>query len=229
MRRAHSRKRAVVGHRDETGERLQVVAVELGIRSGKHPEARRDGSLRHRVHGEVDHAIEPRRAAQVLGDADEAILRVLAGAKKAGGTELTGRERQVAGDRGLRRGVADFVAQHLQHPALVQVGVSELRGQDEIRIEIGAGVMRRVHPLAPIRLETIREERGSGISMSEPRVQQPPCGGDGLLELHAIGAGTFEGGRRGRHDRTLPASRRARRRAREPSPTKLERRTRVHA
>ena len=44
--------------------------------------------------------------------------------------------------------------------------------------------------------------------MSEPRVQQPPCGGDGLLELHAIGAGTFEGGRRGRRDgRRLPAAR----------------------
>ena len=77
-------KARVAGHRDETDERLQVVAVELGIRGGQHPEARRDGSLRHRVHGQVDHAIEPRRAAQVLGDADEAVLRVLAGAKKAG-------------------------------------------------------------------------------------------------------------------------------------------------
>ena len=102
MRRAHSRKRLSSGHGHEANERLQVVAVELGVRGRQLPEARRHGRLRHRVRGEVDHAIEPRRAPEVLGDADEAVLRVLAGAKEAGRTEHAGRERQVARDGRLR-------------------------------------------------------------------------------------------------------------------------------
>ena len=158
---------AVAGHRDQTRERLQVVAVELGIRGRKLPEPCRHGRLRHGVHHEVDHAIEPRRAAQVLGDADQAVLGVLAGAEEAGRTEHAGRERQVAGDRRLRRREADFVAQHLHHPALVEVGIGELRGQDEIRIEIGAGVVRRVQPRASVRVESIGEQQRSRIGMSQ--------------------------------------------------------------
>ena len=201
MRRAHSRKRLspVIVH--EADERLQVVAVELGVRGRQLPEARRHGRLRHRVRREVDHAIEPRRASEVLGDADEAVLRVLAGAEEAGRTELAGRERQVAGDRRLGRREADFVSQHLEHPSFVEVGVGELRGQDEIGIEIGAGVVRRVDPRArdPRRLD--REERRSRIGMGEPGVQQSPRRGHCLLELDPVGAGAFDCGRRGWGDR----------------------------
>ncbi len=125
-------------HRDKAHERLQVVAVKLGVRGGKLPEARRHGCLRHRVRREIDHAMEPGRASQVLGHADEAVLRVLAGAEEAGWARRAGREGQVAGDRRLGRREADFVSQHLEHPSFVQVGVGELRSQHEIRIEIGA-------------------------------------------------------------------------------------------
>ena len=66
---------------------------------------------------------------------------------RLGGPSFAGRAGR--GSPGTERcdgHVAHLVAQHLQHPAAIQRGIGELRRENQVRVEIGAGVVRRVDP-----------------------------------------------------------------------------------
>ena len=75
----------VAGHQRQPRQHLQVVAVELGVGGRQLAESRVDRRRRHGVGDHVHHPGVPRRPAQVLGDGDQPVLGVLAGAKQARG------------------------------------------------------------------------------------------------------------------------------------------------
>lgn len=103
-----------------------------------------DGRLLHGVGHHVDHAGGPGSAAEILGDGDEAVLGVLAGAEKAGRAEFAGHEIEVGRNGTIDVCVADFVAKHLHHAAVIERRIGEARRDDQVRVKIGAGVVGRV-------------------------------------------------------------------------------------
>ena len=92
---------------------------------------------------------------------------------------------RLPGTERLRRGVAHLVAQHLEQPPAIEIGIGELRGQDQIRIEIGARVVRVVdaHRRDP------RGDRAAAASSDPPpsaRRAARAATRDRPLELHAV-------------------------------------------
>jgi hypothetical protein len=79
----------VTRHGDEADQRLQVIAVEFGIRRWKEAKARLHGSLCHGVGDHVHHAVEPRRPPEILGDGYQPVFRVFTGAEETRRAELT--------------------------------------------------------------------------------------------------------------------------------------------
>ena len=188
----------VAGHRGDPDQRLEIVAVGLGVGGGERPEPRRHRRVGHRVRDHVDHAIEPWRAAEVLGDGNQAVFRVLGGAEETRRADLAIREREIGRNRSLDRGVAHVVPQHLHQAAVIEVRVRELRGQDQIGIQIGARVVRRVDPLLAVGDGAIRQQQRLRIRMLQPGVQ------NALRRVHrAFETARVDLGVRGRPGRRL--------------------------
>ena len=176
-------------HRGNPHQRLQVVPVGFSIRGGEGAEPRRHRRVGHRVRDHVHHPVEPRRAAQVLGDRDEPVLGILRRAEEARSADFVGGECEIARYGTLDGRVPHLVSQHLHHPSVVQVRIGEMGRQDQVGIEIGSRVVRRVEPFPAIGHGTIGQEQRSRVRVSHPGVQDAARCLDGAFELRRVGPG----------------------------------------
>ena len=188
----------VAGHGREAHEGLQHVAVELRARVGQLAERALDGRVLHERRRHVRHPIEPGRAAEELGDGEQAVLRVLRGAEKAGGAELARLQLEVARNAVPGVGVADLVSQHVAHASVVQRAVREERGGQEVRIVVRARVVRRVEVhgrLRPLHArQVVGKEQRARVRVGQPGVHHPPRAAEDLLGADAVLRGLLEEG-----------------------------------
>ena len=189
----------VAGHRLQSDQGLQVVAVQLGIAGRQLAETGSHRSAVHRVRHHVGHAIEPGRAAEILGYREQSVLGIFTRSEQTRRTEYAGAHFQVGGNRLLNGGVANLVSQHLEQPALVQVGSGQLRGQDEIGIQVGARVVRRVQAGdGSVRqahrtgADQIGQQQSPRVGVCQPGFQQPIHRCCSRIELPAVGACLLE-------------------------------------
>ena len=137
----------------EAHQRLQVVAVRSRRRR---PAARRSarptGASVHRVGNHVDHAVEPwRRGRDTRSPRSGRLSRTR---RRRKSWPARARRWRASGCRD-RRAAPSCSATSLRSISsirpLIEVGIGELRGEDQVRIEVGAGVVRRVGELTAVR------------------------------------------------------------------------------
>ena len=89
----------------------------------------------------------------------------------------------------------------MQHAAVIQVRIGQVRGQDEVRVEVGAGVVRSVEARGVARLEalqvagnTVGEEQRLSVGVRQPRFEDALHGGGDGVKGTAVGARLGEAG-----------------------------------
>ena len=86
-----------------------------------------------------------------------------------------------------RVGVSHFIR------STFQIRIGQLCGQDQVRIKIGPGVVRRVDPAAAIVSGTVGEEQGLRVGVCQPGAEHVVRGLNGALELLSVGPRASEG------------------------------------
>ena len=187
---------AVAGHGGEAHEGLQHVAVELRARVRQLAERALDGRVLHEGRRHVRHPVEPGRTAEQLGDREQAVLRVLGRAEETGRPELARLELEVAGDAVAGVGVFDLAAQHVAQAPVVQRAVGEEGGGHEVRIVVGAGVVRRVEVhgrgLSLDPGQVVGKEQRPFVGVGEPGLHHAARAAEDLLGAHAVLGGLLE-------------------------------------
>ena len=183
----------IPGHRREPDQALQRVAVELRAGVGQRAEVARDRRLPHQVGRHVGHPVEPGRAAEQLGDGEQAVLRVLGRPEQARRPEDAGLEVEVGRDAVLGVRVADLVAQHLAQAAFEYGPVGEPGRGHEVGVVVRAGVVgpvdvQALRPALEARQDVGQQQR-SRVGVGQPRVQHPARAAEHLLDLDAVRLG----------------------------------------
>ena len=189
---------ALAGHGRQPHQRLQHVAVQLRALVGQGPEIARHRRALHEGRGHVGHAIEPRRAAEQLGDGEQPVLGVLGRPEQARRAELPGLQLEVGRDAVGRRRVADLVSQHVAHPSLVDGAVGEEGRGHEVRIVVGPGVVGRVEVAravggASVAGKVVGQQQRALVGVREPGVHHPARTAEDLLHAVAVLGGEREG------------------------------------
>jgi hypothetical protein len=178
----------------EPAQHLQHVAVDLGGLRGQAATAGLVGRVADDVGGDALHAVVPGRVAEQLGQRDQPVLHVLAGAEddaveiRGGAHESLSATAHVVGEAPDARGEQRLLTQDVEHGAVVDRRLGQPGSHDHERVEVRGCVGH--HPsrvgLAALEPSAVGQQPRYGIASRQPAVHDAVAQDERTRGLSAV-------------------------------------------